>query len=102
MSPYSDPAKQAEAQRRYRRKDLRRVREAERKRKQAQRAQAQGRRVEELDEKPLACFHRFFASNPCRKKARYRSPTGARWCDEHAEGDLIPIVAHSLPTRSGT
>lgn len=95
--PYSDPDKQAEAQRRYRRKDLRRTREAERKRKQAQRAQRKHRRIEELDERPMACFYRFFVTNACRKTARWRSSTGARWCDAHADShatdklELMPI-----------
>lgn len=91
--PYSDPAKQAEVQRGYRRKNLKRAREAERKRKQAQRAQHKRRRIEELGEKPLACFYRFFTTNACRLKARWHSPTGARWCDVHAVGhsDLVAI-----------
>ena len=91
--PYSDPAKQAEVQRGYRRKNLKRAREAERKRKQAQRAQRKRRRIEELDERPLACFYRFFTTNSCRFKARWHSPTGARWCDIHAVGqlDLVAI-----------
>jgi len=91
--PYDDPAKQAEAQRGYRKKNLRRAREAERRWKAAQRARKKERRVEELDERPLACFYRFFASNPCRKRARFRGMTGARWCEEHAvgESDLSPL-----------
>lgn len=94
--PYTDPKKQAEAQRGYRRKNLKRAREAERKRKQVQRAHAKHPQIEDLDRKPTSCFYHFFAEKPCRKKARWHSPTGARWCDEHAKGadfesDLVPI-----------
>lgn len=94
--PYTDKEQQAAAQRRYRRKDLRRARAAERKRKQAQRRQSKHRRIEELDERPTACFFRFFTTNACRKKAKWLSATGARWCDEHESladyrADLVPL-----------
>ena len=91
--PYSDPAKQAEAQRRYRKKDLRRAREAERKWKQGQRAKLKERSADELDKNPWVCFYRFFTTNACRKKAQFHSITGARWCADHApqDTDLSPL-----------
>jgi len=92
--PYKDPAKQAEAQRRYRKQRLTEVRAADRARKrkarlvnpQRQYTRASRRSLSDLDNKPNACYYRFFASKPCRLKARFVSPTGARWCSLHSEG----------------
>jgi len=89
--PYIDPRKQAEAQRRYRKTNLAAARERERINKRRQRRTE--RSHEELDERPLACLYRFFTTGSCRRKARFFSPSGARWCAAHAEGkpQLLPL-----------
>lgn len=89
--PYKDKAKQAAAQRRYRLAKLEATRERERLSKRRQRRPE--RSHEELDERPLSCLHRFFTTGSCCKKARYYSPSGARWCAVHAEGkpQLLPL-----------
>jgi hypothetical protein len=89
--PYKDKAKQAAAQQRYRLQKLEAQRERERVNKRRQRRTE--RSHTELDERPLACLHRFFTTRSCRRKARFHSPSGARWCAVHAEGkpQLLPL-----------
>ena len=98
--PYADKRQQAEAQRRYRQQDLESARARERVNKRRQRRQR--RSHEELDEKPWACLHRFFTTKSCRRKARYFSPSGARWCAVHAENKacLLPLPARDSSATS--
>ena len=51
-------------------------------------------RTEREDEEPLACWHRFHTTNPCRNRARFITvKTATRWCRIHAEGieGLVPL-----------
>lgn len=94
--PYKDRARQLEAQREWARAHKRTRTNNDQTRDRERRAQAAKRARDREPWDPMRdlapenarrCYFRFHTSNPCRRKAKWVSPTATKWCDVHAEGE---------------